>query len=94
MTWQEFRKKYIANGGDGIYGAWSVPYLEPLISSSEYKRINPDIYSKIEYRSGLCPVAESIQPQIMQFKTNYRDLRLAKNKARALGRTVGEIEKK
>lgn len=94
VTWQEFRKKYIANGGDGIYGAWSVPYLEPLISSSEYKRINPDIYSKIEYRSGLCPVAESIQPQIMQFKTNYRDLRLAKNKARALGRTVGEIEKK
>jgi hypothetical protein len=33
-------------------------------------------------------VAERIQPLLMQFKTNYRDLELAKEKARALERTI------
>jgi perosamine synthetase len=93
ITWQEFRKRYISQGGDGIYGAWSVPYLEPLMSSEVYKKSNLDIYEKIYYYEGLCPVAERIQPEIMQFKTNYRDLRIAKAKAKALESTINQIEK-
>ena len=93
ITWQEFRKRYILEGGDGIYGAWSVPYLEPLISSKAFKKSNLEIYSKIDYHEGQCKVAERIQPEIMQFKTNYRDLRIAKAKASALERTIKQIEK-
>lgn len=93
ITWQEFRKRYILQGGDGIYGAWSVPYLEPLISSKLFRKSNLEIYSKIDYHKGQCQVAERIQPEIMQFKTNYRDLRIAKAKAKALERTIKQIEK-
>jgi hypothetical protein len=33
-------------------------------------------------------VAETIQPKIMQFKTNYRDLKLASYKAEVLRKTI------
>ena len=72
VPWEEFRKMYIANGGDGIYSAWSIPYQEPALS----------------FLSGNCPVAESIQPKMMQFKTNYRDEELAIKKAEALYKTI------
>jgi perosamine synthetase len=74
-SWEDFRKAYIKNGGDGIYGAWSVPYLEPVMGGEK----------------GLCPVAEKIQPKLMQFKTNYRDLNLAEQKAEALRKTIHEF---
>jgi len=41
-----------------------------------------------------CRVAESIQPKMMQFKTNYRSLEIGKVKARVLKKTINEIEGK
>jgi hypothetical protein len=81
VSWQEFRGEYVKAGGDGIYGAWSVPYLEPVICERSYVSHNPDIYESIVYKEGLCPIAEKIQPELMQFKTNYRSMKLAKKKA-------------
>jgi perosamine synthetase len=92
VTWEDFRKMYIQEGGDGIYGAWSVPYLEPVIAERQFARRCPWVYEKIHYEKGLCPVAERIQPKIMQFKTNYRDLQLAKIKADALSRTIRKLK--
>ena len=88
ITWQDFREKYVSFGGDGFYGAWSVPYLEPLIAERNFVDRCPDIYKDIRYEKGLCPVAESIQPKLMQFKTNYRSIGLAKEKAEALKKTI------
>jgi len=88
VSWQDFRAEYIKQGGDGIYGAWSVPYLEPMIAERQYISHYSDIYEGISYRTGLCPIAESVQPKIMQFKTNYRDLDLAKQKALCLAKTI------
>ena len=31
VKWTDFRKKYIENGGDGIYAAWMLCYLEDSI---------------------------------------------------------------
>ena len=73
VSWEDFRVAYIYNGGDGFYGAWSLPYREPALEGRF---------------SGDCPVAESIQPKLMQFKTNYRDLALADQKAEALLKTI------
>lgn len=73
VSWEEFRRTYIANGGDGIYGAWSVPYKEPAL---------------VDKVHGYCPVAEETQQKLMQFKTNYRDIALAERKAEALNRTI------
>jgi perosamine synthetase len=78
ISWEEFRDAYIANGGDGIYGAWSVPYQELVM-------IDLGI-------TGSCPTAEWLQPRLMQFKTNYRDKRLAETKAYALWKTIREFE--
>ena len=94
ISWQDFRKLYMANGGDGIYGAWSVPYLEPVIANGTFKERAPGIYDSVNYELGLCPVAESIQPRLMQFKTNYRDLNVAQQKAIVLERTITEISQK
>jgi len=71
-NWKAFRKLYVSNGGDGFYGAWSVPYLEPAMQNRMFVRINPKIYKDVKYEGKICPVAESIQPTIAQFKTNYR----------------------
>ena len=88
VSWKEFREKYVSFGGDGFYGAWSVPYLEPVIQQRKFVKRYPEIYENIEYKEGLCPVAESIQPRLMQFKTNYRDIDLAAQKVKALKDTI------
>ena len=90
-SWQEFRKRYIQNGGDGIYGAWSVPYLEPVMANGNFRKMNPHLYNKISYGKGLCPVAEEVQQKIMQLKTNYRDLKLAKEKSFIFKKTILEF---
>lgn len=90
VSWTDFRKKYVEMGGDGYYGAWSVPYLEPVISERVFAERLPYIYENVEYHEGLCPVAEKIQKQIMQIKTNYRDLELAKQKADILSKLINE----
>jgi len=88
ITWTEFRKMYVEAGGDGIYGSWSVPYLEPLIKKRKFVYRLPEIYNDIYYHEGLCPIAEKIQPKIMQFKTNYRSLDLAEKKAKILRKVI------
>ncbi len=92
VSWEDFRKKYVEMGGDGYYGAWSVPYLEPVIAERVFADRLPAIYNHVEYHEGLCPVAEKIQRQIMQIKTNYRDLELAKQKADILAKLIKEYK--
>ena len=91
VSWEDFRRTYKECGGDGIYGAWSVPYLEPVMATRRFARRCPLIYDDITYEIGLCPVAEQIQPKLMQFKTNYRDLHLAEYKAECLRRTIRKV---
>jgi len=93
VSWQEFRKAYIEAGGDGIYGAWSVPYLEPMVANRQFAKRNPDVYKDVGYEQGLCPMAERVQKRLMQFKTNYRDLELAKQKAKVLARLIRSFKK-
>lgn len=92
-SWKDFRKRYIQEGGDGIYGAWSVPYMEPVMVSRQFARRYPEIYENVQYHEGLCPVAEGVQKKIMQFKTNYRDLSIAESKVDALLRTIKILSK-
>jgi len=91
VPWEDFRKRYVELGGDGIYAAWSLSYLEPVITSGQYKHRCPDLYNDLEFPMGLCPLSEDIQPRLMQFKTNYRDLDLAKRKADILAKTIEEF---
>ena len=88
VSWYDFRQKYIELGGDGFYACWKVPYMEPVMRDGNFKKINPELYKNIEYKEGLCPVAEEIQKRLMVFKTNYRNLDLARYKAYCLMKTI------
>ena len=92
VTWQEFRDKYVELGGDGYYAAWKNPYLEPLMYNKEYVRRYPEIYSNVSYNKGICPTAEELQSRLIQIKTNYRNLEVAKEKAEALKKTIKHFD--
>jgi perosamine synthetase len=85
VTWKDFYNKYLEMGGDGFYGACKVPYLEPVFQNREI--------NGIRYEKGICPKAEDLQPKLMQFKTNYRNIEIAKKKIEILGKLIRNIEK-
>jgi len=62
--WNKFHQSHIANGGDDFYASMILTYQEPIMKKLGY----------FEKYNGKCPVAEKIQPKMMQFKTNYRSL--------------------
>lgn len=90
ISWFDFRDAFLANGGDGIYSAWKLTYLEPMFS--EMSLLGRERYISKDnlesYKRGLCPVAEMIQPQLLQFKTNYWDLSKAYEQADILRKTL------
>lgn len=88
VSWQDFRKKYLEFGGDGIYAAWALSYEETLIEAGHYKKHCPMVFDGLEYLRGICPVAERIQPKLMQFVTNYGSVEEAHPMAKALQKTV------
>lgn len=81
--WEQFFDKFAEFGGEGFYGAWSLTYLEPLFQDGSLGR---------RYEAGLCPVAESIQPRLVQLKTNYGEQETIHRQADALCRTIRYFE--
>lgn len=76
--WKKFHDTHIKNGGDDFYAAMVLAYEEPIMKKLGY-------YDKYK---GTCPIAEKIQPAMMQFKTNYRDLETAKKYIDKLSQTI------
>ena len=79
VTWERFFDKFAELGGDGFYGAWSLTYLEPLFQEGPLAG---------KYPPGLCPVAEAIQPRLVQLKTNYGDRQTIDRQAEVLAATI------
>ena len=94
VPWADFRKKYIELGGDGFYAAWQVIYNEPVMKNMAFYGkgcpVHCPLYEgpKVEWYDGMCPVAESLQPRLMQLKTNYGEMEVARQKAAALTKTI------
>ncbi|MBH61781.1 MAG: histidine kinase [Alphaproteobacteria bacterium] len=89
VSWRDFRMKYNELGGDGIYAAWALLYQETVFSSGAWRRRCPPLYDPLEFpEHGLCPVAETVQPQIMQFVNNYGSCAEAEPKVDALRATI------
>ena len=84
VTWLEFRNKFASNGGDGVYGAWKLTYLEPMFKNlallNREKFINQNILN--EYTQGLCKNAEWLQQRLFNLKTNYWKISDAKKAGR------------
>lgn len=62
----------VTHGGERPYPAWRLTYQEPA-----FRHLAPD---------GTCPVAESLQPRLLQFQTN--DLGSAERNAVALRKAI------
>ncbi len=90
VAWKEFRDKYIELGGDGIYGAWMLGYLEPMYKNRSFMGREKIIarYGDYTYMRGLCPIAERVQPCLLQFKTDYWNEEDAIKQAEILHRTA------
>lgn len=84
VTWKKFYKKYKDLNGDGFYGACVTPHLEPPIKK---------FFKLKKWKTPKLNNAEKIQKQIMQFKTNYRDLDVAKKKSLLFYKTIKYFEK-
>ncbi len=82
-SWDQFFDKFVELDGDWFYGAWGLTYLEPVFQDGTLGR---------KYEPGLCPVAERIQPRLMQFKTNYGDQETIDRQAEALARTIRHFD--
>lgn len=91
--WHPFKNLFIKNGGDSFYSAWQLSYLEPFIQENSLLKRDSFIskYHLQEYKNNPCPVAEDLQPRLMQFKTNYWNVEEAKKQAEILNKTCNEF---
>jgi perosamine synthetase len=87
IDWYKFRNLFIKNGGDGFYAAWKLSYMEPLFMNI-IQHWN-GVWQK--YQKGLCPIAEYLQPRMIQMKTNYWNIAEAEKQAEILAKTIKEF---
>lgn len=97
VDWHKFRDTFAENGGDGIYAAWQLTYLEPMFTQNMLE--GRDVFFKEPFNSGdmtrfqkgICPVAEKLQPRMLQFKTNYWNWDDAEKQAEVLKKTLLQL---
>lgn len=96
VSWSDFRKRFMELGGDGIYAAWKLSYLEPMFQTKDFagkeriiEKFHPEPLQV--WKEGLCPVAEKVQKQILAFKTNYWDWSRAEKQAEILKKTIASF---
>lgn len=96
ITWFDFRDKFVEFGGDGIYAAWQLTYLEPMFVNKTLLGREKFIeqFGRYNYQKGLCPNAEYLQPRLLQFKTNYTDPKRMDLQIQALKKTIDFFNKK
>ena len=75
--WEPFTQAIVRHGGEMPYGAWRLSYTEPGLN---HFVMHPP-----------CPIAESLQPRLVQFQTN--DLASAERNAKAVKKAIEEIDR-
>ena len=80
----------VKHGGERPYPAWRLTYDEPAFLHLPYlAKGGPAAVYRKERSVSFCPVAESLQPRLLQFQTN--DLASAERNATALRAAIQEI---
>ena len=96
VDWRKFRTTFIENGGDGLYSAWYPVHMEPVFRNLAFyarpdqaPNFDPRYKGNVKsYQQGDCPVCESLQPRLCQFKTSMQTLEKAQSQVNALRRTI------
>ncbi len=92
INWLEFKKRFEEFGGDGPFGCWKITYQEQLFTNRAFERLNPSQYKEISYEAGICPIAEKIQPRLLQFSTNQGTDKEIQDQVNALQKTITSFE--
>ena len=96
QDWRQFRKSFLAHGGDGLYSAWRPLHLEPIYRTMSFTcsrertpNFDPRYKGKVKsYNVGDCPVLEEMQPRLCQFKTSMQSLDKVRAQVDALQATL------
>ena len=89
IKWQTFRKKFMKNGGDGIYAAWKIlPDEGPFKKARKFGLISGEKKISESYGYGETPIARSLQKKIMQFTTNQENEKQMMKQINALKKTI------
>lgn len=88
IGWRTFRDKYMELGGHGIYAAWKLAYQEPMFKTRSFVGREKFLNDTVSYEDGICPVAEQVQPRLLQFKTNYYDTDVIEAQAEILKKAI------
>jgi len=96
ISWEDFYKKFNENGGDGFFGGLANQNDEIVMQELPFYGgyLPSDFHlfkNKFDYSNKSWPVAEKLQPLLMQFKTGYRDLNKAKKSVNALKKTIRDL---
>ncbi len=94
VSWEDFRKKFMEFGGDGIYSAWALVYNEPAVQMvSKEGKFFTDLPARAEFLKGICdnvqcPKADVLQPKMMHFPTNQGSEEEIVGQEKALKETI------
>jgi perosamine synthetase len=83
--WYLLAKSIERHGGERPYAAWRLTYHEPAFRHLR----TPDVFAADPWAHCACPVAEDLQPRLMQFQTN--NLASAEKNAGALRKAIREL---
>lgn len=89
VTAQGVADAIVRHGGERPYGAWRLTYQEPAWRDAWWLQSAADDWDAEGSPRGLCPIAEDLQPRLLQFQTN--NLPSAQRNAEALRKAVREI---
>lgn len=79
----------VRHGGERPYGAWRLTYHEPAFRRLVSRDGDAPFDGGLAYN--VCPVAESLQPRLLQFQTN--NLESAERNATALRLAIQEVSR-
>jgi hypothetical protein len=94
--WRAFRKTFIEQGGDGLYGLWVPVHLEPVFrslsffgSSGRSPNFDPRYRGRVRsYQVGDCPQVEAFRNRLCLFKTGMQSPEKVEAQAEALQQTI------
>lgn len=90
ISWEIFVERFKLFGGKGVYAAWLLNYSEPLFANRNLLNREEFISQENlkEYKKGLCPNAEFLQPRILAFRTNEWKKKSTHSQVEALAKTI------
>ncbi len=96
VDWREFRRVFVENGGDGLYGLWSPVHLEPIFQTMAFygsrdraPNFDPRYKGNVKsYDEGNCPNVEKFRKNLCLFKTGMQTLEKVHNQVEALRATI------